>query len=167
MPKYRVAMGMGKFANRGAPLLGILFLLGSCQEVFTANIFTWAAANPSDLNGEQLESYAKEVAKSGDRDAMTEAYDALITKLPENAEDDVELYILASDLGFGKAGFTDALTEGAKMFVEKGSQLQQNELSSEVKELIDSTIDGEALAAAVEQFTAAANTEGSIREDNR
>ena len=150
-------MGVKRIIGRGLLLLGTFFLFLACQDVFSASLFGWAALDPADLSDEQLEAYAKTVAKSGDTEAMAQAYEAVSEKLPEDVKDDPGLYLLASNLGFGKAKVTDALAEAVKLASErKEDDLPLTGLPPKIQEMVDN-MDEESLRKSVEHFSAVAD----------
>ena len=104
-------MRMGRTVIQAVLVSALLLLFIGCQDIFTQSAFTWAAQDPADMSGDQLEAYAEDVVKSGDTDAMAETFDALEPTLPAAAEDDPELYLLASDLAMGGSGLSEALSE--------------------------------------------------------
>lgn len=144
---------------RGGLGLLLLFSLTGCQDLFTRSVFSWAATDPSDMSAAQLKTYAEGLVKAGDKDAMAEAYAALVETLPATAAEDPELYLLASDLAMGGSGLPDAITEAVSLLPDFDPD-NPGDMEATIQTLIDG-INGDLLAGSVEQFTAVAALDGA------
>ncbi len=145
-------MRSGKIFRLGGLFLGILFLFVSCQDIFTTSAFSWAATPLSEMSGEQQVAYAEEVAKSGDSDAMAEAFTAIADDVAATtAEEDPDLYLLASDLAMGGSGLPDAITEVVGLLPDI-DDLSEAELTAEIDTIIEG-IDPTYLEDSVALFT--------------
>lgn len=151
-------MTLGKIIRRGGLLLGILFLFISCQDVFTTSAFSWAATDLADMSGEQQIAYAEEIVKSGDSDAMADAFDAIVDDLPVTAAEDPELYLLATDLAMGGSGLPDAITEVVAILPDI-DDLTEAELEEQITDIIEG-IDVAYLEDSVALFTEVLAVEG-------
>jgi hypothetical protein len=89
---------------KGTLLIVLLpILLISCEQMFTHSLFEWAQRDPSNLSEAQQVSYAQSVLGSGDKDAMTDAYEAI----KDNSDPEVQL--LAAKLAVGASGLNEAV----------------------------------------------------------
>ena len=87
-----------------------VFIISSCQQIFTYSPISALKRDPSKLTTDQKASYAQGALDSGDKDAMKAAYDALAADLANTAvKDNPELYLLASELAIGASGISDAI----------------------------------------------------------
>jgi hypothetical protein len=144
---------------RGGLGLLLLFSMTGCQDLFTRSAFTWAAADPSDMSAAQLKTYAEGLVMSGDNEAMAEAYTALVDTLPDDAADDPDLYLLASDLAMGGSGLPDAITEAVSLLPDFET-MDPTELENTISDLING-IDGTLLEGSVDLFTEVSALPGS------
>jgi len=147
---------------RGGLGLLLLFSLMGCQDLFTRSAFAWAATDPSDMSAAQLKTYAEGLVKAGNKDAMAEAYAALVEKLPDDAADDPELYLLASDLAMGGSGLPGAMVEAVSLLATFDPD-EPGDMEDTIQALIDG-IDGDLLAGSVTQFAAVAALEDGAAE---
>lgn len=95
-------------------LLTTLFILASCERMFTTSPLAALQRDPSTYSDEQKLRYAADALASGDREAMAEAYQLL------SGSTDPETQLLAVDLAVGAAGVESVLTSALAAVLEAG-----------------------------------------------
>ena len=99
------------------PLLGLIlavFVLFSCQRVFTYSVFEELGLqrDVSTLPPEQQKAYAYSALASGDTAAMTAAYTAIAALTDTTtATQDPALYTLAAGLAISASGISETITD--------------------------------------------------------
>ncbi|MBN2444170.1 MAG: hypothetical protein JXJ04_22595 [Spirochaetales bacterium] len=83
-----------------------VFMIVSCQDVFTTGLFSFMQTDPADMSRSELIRYGWDVIATGDNKKMLEAYNAVKDMYADNT-DDGELAYLAAKLRIEMSGLAD------------------------------------------------------------
>jgi len=78
--------------------LFLLFVVFSCQDIFTFSPLDILQRDPATLSKDQQLLYAQQALSSGDRTVMTDALDVVMTSLVPDDPFNPDLHLLAADL---------------------------------------------------------------------
>lgn len=126
-----------KFIKMIASAAAALIILSSCQDVFTASVFSFVETDISTMNDTQKVSYASDLLATGTAAELAEAYSAIEALLPDDyataddlTADELELVLLAADLAVGSSGIGDAVTDALGMFTsgEEGGEASVDDI---------------------------------------
>ena len=138
-------------------LAAALVVLAGCEMIFSTSFLTSLQREPSNMSLDQKQQYARDALASGDRDAISKAYDAL--RADALASDDGELELLAARLAMELSGLPDVINELLAGNIDFTQSVAANELA--LNALFDSLDDAYLADAAAFYMEATDATHGA------
>lgn len=142
-------------------VIAVAASLTGCEQFFTNNVFSEFQRDPANLSTAQKKTYARSAVESGDREAMSKAYNAVAEEALES--NDPELTSVATDLALGASGVNDVVPDLAERAIS-GDLSDPDAIESTVKDALDN-IDTDSLENVAALVEKTRQNNGTVTEE--